>query len=449
MSDASQPSLLRRREVIEALRRGTVPRRGLDMFAVGMDRFETAFDEELDAVAAGRGVFKALRGDYGCGKSFTSRWLQQRAQARGFATAEVQISENDTPLHRLETVYRRAMEGLRTRELQDGAFRALVESWFYSLEDEVIASGADASDPDVFTKAVGELMEGRLAEVSAIQPQFGAVLRACHHARVHEDNATVEGLIAWLMGQPNVGASIKRKAGVKGDVDHTGALAFLRGLLILLRQTGSKGLVLILDEVETIQRVRSDSRDKSLEALRKLIDSVYDGRFPGLYIMITGTPAFYDGPQGVQRLGALSQRLHVDFGKDARFDSTRAVQIRLLPFDEARLVEVGTRIRDIYPTEFAERVASRVDDDVIVGLARKVTGKLGGKVGIAPRIFLKKLVGDVLDRVHEHADFDPAKHYDLDIQASEMDAEERAAAGIERSVDDIELELDAAKAEPS
>jgi len=32
-----------------------------------------------------------------------------------FAVAEVQISENDTPLHRLETVYRRATEGCAHR----------------------------------------------------------------------------------------------------------------------------------------------------------------------------------------------------------------------------------------------------------------------------------------------------------------------------------------------
>ena len=91
----SAPSLLLRRDVVEALRRGTVPRRGLDLFAVGTDRFERALQEELDRCAAGGSVFKALRGDFGCGKSFTARWYQQQAMSRGFAVAEVQISENE------------------------------------------------------------------------------------------------------------------------------------------------------------------------------------------------------------------------------------------------------------------------------------------------------------------------------------------------------------------
>ena len=86
-------------EIVDALRRGTVPRSSLDAFCVGLDRFETAIDADLDAVAGGRGVFKAIRGDYGCGKTFFSRWIQERAKQRNFAAAareaylEVQLLE--------------------------------------------------------------------------------------------------------------------------------------------------------------------------------------------------------------------------------------------------------------------------------------------------------------------------------------------------------------------
>src|SRR6266702_3000052 len=104
----------RRNEVVDALRRGTVPQRSLDAFAVGLDRFEGAFSEELESVRRGRAQFKAVRGEYGSGKTFFARWLQERAKRLGFATAEVQISETETPLHRLETVYRRLMERLAT-----------------------------------------------------------------------------------------------------------------------------------------------------------------------------------------------------------------------------------------------------------------------------------------------------------------------------------------------
>ena len=68
-----QPSPRRRREVIDALRRGTVPAAGLDLLAVGLDRFAPALDAELDAVAGGGAAFKAVRGEYGSGKTFFTR----------------------------------------------------------------------------------------------------------------------------------------------------------------------------------------------------------------------------------------------------------------------------------------------------------------------------------------------------------------------------------------
>jgi hypothetical protein len=213
-------------------------------------------------------------------------------------------------------------------------------------------------------------------------------------------------------------------------------------LLNVLRDSGYTGLVLVLDEVETLQRVRGDVREKGLNALRQLIDEVDAGRFPGLYLVITGTPAFYDGPQGVRRLEPLAQRLHVDFGGDARFDNLRAVQVFLPGFDPERLVAVGRKIRDLYSQDAAarDRVLALADDAYIAALAGAVAGDLGGQVGVVPRIFLKKLVGDVLDRIDQHPDFDPRRHYRLTIADEELTRVERAARGAPASVDDIELD---------
>lgn len=434
-------STARRQDIMAALRRGTVPSNGLDVLAVGMDAFAPTLDEELSVVAGGQGGFKAVRGEYGTGKTFFGRWLQERARASGFAATEVQINETETPLHRLETVYRRLVEHLATADTASGAFRSVIDGWFYALEQDVLADpGADPDDAAALLDRTEDLMEARLAGISKTAPAFSAVLRTYRRALAQGDGLLAEGLISWLAGQPNVAASVKRAAGIKGDIDHFGASNFLVGLLTILRDSGYAGLVMVLDEVETLQRMRTDTREKGLNALRQWIDEIDAGRYPGLYLVITGTPAFFDGPQGVQRLAPLAQRLHVDFATDRRFDNPRAVQIRLVPFDHTALLSVGRRVRDLYADgEVQEqRLRSVVDDAYLDMLARAVAGGLGGKVGVAPRLFLKKLVADILDRVDLHADFDPRKHYTLTLVDSEMSAVERAAAAAS-SVDDIEL----------
>ena len=49
------------------------------------------------------------------------------------------------------------------------------------------------------------------------------------------DTPTADGLAAWVGGQPHVAAAVKRQAGIRGDLDHFGAMAFLQGLLTVLK----------------------------------------------------------------------------------------------------------------------------------------------------------------------------------------------------------------------
>ncbi|GAT68503.1 ATP-binding protein [Planomonospora sphaerica] len=436
----SAVSPARRREVISALRRGTVPAAGLDLFAVGLERFENALDEELEAVSTGAAVFKAVRGEYGSGKTFFARWLAERAKRRGMAVSEIQISETETPLHRLETVYRRLTERLATATHPPSALRDVVDAWFFTLEEDVLASGTGDLDA-----GVTELLERRLAAVARTTPAFAAALRGYRQARTAEDDATAEALLAWLGGQPNVSAAAKRTAGIRGDLDHFGALGFLQGLLTVLQDCGHPGLLVVLDEIETLQRVRSDVREKALNALRQLIDEVDSGRFPGLYLLITGTPAFFDGAQGVQRLTPLAQRLATDFGGDPRFDSPRSVQLRLTGFDLPKLVKLGCAVRDLYASGSAapDRITSLVGEAYVADLAQVITGTLGGQVGVAPRLFLRKLVDGVLDRVEEFPDFDPRRDYALTVSVRELTEVERnvLSPGSASDVDDVDLDL--------
>ena len=152
--------------------------------------------------------------------------LAERAKRVGLATAEIQISETETPLHRLETVYRRLTERLTTATHQPSALRAVIDSWFYTLEEEVLDAGdVDEADAPALAGAMNVLMEQRLAEVARTTPAFAAALRGYRQARSAGDAATAEALIAWLGGQKSVAAGARRAAGVRGDLDHFAALA--------------------------------------------------------------------------------------------------------------------------------------------------------------------------------------------------------------------------------
>lgn len=163
----------------------------------------------------------------------------------------------------------------------------------------------------------------------------------------------------------------------------------------------------------------------------------YPFAHPGRY-----QPGQSHAPQGLKKLPPLAQRLHTEFDTDIRFDNPRAPQIRLGAFDRNLLLEVRTKVRDIYAdgSSAADRIRTLADDALIQSLAERVTGSLGGKTGIAPRIFLKKLVADLLDRIDCHEAFDPRRDYRLTIRENELSTEERNSMPA-TSVDDISLPL--------
>jgi hypothetical protein len=171
-----------------------------------------------------------------------------------------------------------------------------------------------------------------------------------------------------------------------------------------------------------------------------LLDDIDGGRFPGLYLMITGTSAFFDGRQGVQLLPPLADRMRADFTGDPKFDNPRAPQIRLAGFTPGRLLLLGRNVRDLYAagSSAKDRIIELIDDDYLGILSGAVAGRLGGKVGVAPRLFLPKLV-DVLDRVDEYDDFDLRRDYTLTVERAELTVVEREAAAV--TLDDIDLDV--------
>ena len=127
--------------VFQRLRDGLVPERGLDAFAVGIERQRAEMRRLLELAEDRRGRFKFLRGGYGCGKTFMARLAVLDAQARGFATSFVVVSDNDLHFHRFDDVYRKVVQELGDRrraraarsatsstagsaEVEDGAGRA-------------------------------------------------------------------------------------------------------------------------------------------------------------------------------------------------------------------------------------------------------------------------------------------------------------------------------------
>lgn len=410
--------------VFEKLRGGFVPERGIDAFATGIERQRTEIARQLDLAASGEGTIKFLRGGYGCGKTFMARLALLDAQEQGFATSFVVVSDSDLRFHRFEEVYRKVVTELSTASCNRGALGDILDRWVGRIELALEDAGEDPDTPD-FDQKVQRRLESDLASLTEGKApgDFVRVIQTIFQLKEKGQLAEAGALISWLSGSSNVSAAAKRSAGIKGEIGSRDALAYLRGILEIVKAAGYKGLVIVIDEAETILRMRSDSRHKSLNGIRQIADAA--GAYPGLLWLFTGTPEFFDSRRGVAGLAPLHDRIR--FLKQGAVASLRQPQLELVPFDQARLEAVALRLRDLYLTDDRPLLEERVSEPFIRKLVQSVTEGFKGDVGVVPRQFLRNFVNQ-LDLVDElGADHDPMEAYGF--QPSDLTPQEEEALG--------------------
>ena len=396
--------------VFELLRKGLVPERGIDTFAVGIEKQRGELHRQLELAGGGEGTIKFLRGGYGCGKTFMARLALLDAQERGFATSFVVVSDNDLKFHRFDDVYRKVMTELGTSSCPRCALSDILDRWIARVEDALIAAGEDEDAAD-FDEKVQQRLEADLASLTGGQaPQdFIRVIQTIFRLKQEGDVSEAGALISWLCGSGNVAAASKKVAGIKGDIGSRDALDYLRGVLEIVKAAGYKGLLIVIDEAETILRMRSDSRHKSLNGIRQIADAA--GSYPGMLWLFTGTPEFFDTRHGVAGLTPLHDRIR--FLKQGAFASLRQAQLELVPFDAERLRSVALRLRELYPSGTRSVLEERVSLAFIDRLVAEVTKGFRGDVGVVPRQFLREFVTQ-LDLVEENDDYVPMELYGFD-----------------------------------
>jgi len=407
--------------VFESLRKGLVPQRGLDAFAVGIDKERGEMARQLDMAASGEGSIKLLRGDYGCGKTFVSRLTLQDAIERGFATSFVVVSDNDTRLYKFEELYARIVSNLSTSTCPQGALGDVLDRWVGSVEEALEDTGSDPDDEGFDALVLERLEQDLHARTQGQAPQdFIRVVKTIFELKQRGELTEAGALLSWLAGSRNVSASAKRAAGVRGEITSRDALAYLRGVLAIVRAAGHTGLVVVVDETETLLRSRRDTRGRSLNGLRQIADAA--GSYPGLLWVLTGTPDFFDSRRGVAGLPPLHDR--VRFMERGGFASMRQPQLRLRPFDKQRLFKVAHKLHKLYPAAERERVDERVTEGFIERLVDEVSHGFGQDVGVVPRQFLREFI-NVLDMVDEEEEFVPAQVYEFELDESSLRDEER------------------------
>lgn len=287
--------------------------------------------------------YKLVLAPYGGGKTHFLFSLGGRALAESFAVSYVPCSAGlslDEPLD----VYKELVKNLQQPGEVPRGLQALLEAVNRTKREEIDRAGA----PDVD----GALRRWRLSLRKSDFPEnaFGRVMAAALEAAEGDETTVGEAAFHWLQGEPEVLSRGDLRELRLARLPKADRKTFGRNLLLslvkFLPQADVHGLVLLLDEVETLTQVRGKALLRILAAMRVFLDSaagIPDG--VPLCGVFAATPEVLDE---MSQYPALKQRLAVS-GASFAEGNDLAVQLPLgeVAPQEALLEEVGRKLIDI------------------------------------------------------------------------------------------------------
>lgn len=382
-------------DIIQALKEGNVPPKGTSEICVGRELEIEEIKRLFEKIKKGKAATKFIKGDYGGGKSFLLKVIEEMAFKDNFVVSKITITRN-IPFNRFEEVYKNIVKTLKCKT--GTSLEHIIERWLTRLK---MVAMEETTDPLRQNSIVRENMTQDLEAARKYANSFAIAIENYNSAASYGDTETAHYAQAWLRGDSNIPFTMKKKFGVKGDVTKENAFTFLEALSAFLKSLGYNGLVILIDEVEHIRLLHTSKlRDGAYEYIRYIYDECNLGNFESTLFVFAGTGEFFDDDKrGIASYQALYGRIKDALNTDHK--DIRKPIMELEGFKKEELKKLGSKIVEMHAKVYSWNANSQIDSiiDEIVDIHENSALLTGGE--ITTREFVRTFLS-VLDTVQQN-----------------------------------------------
>jgi hypothetical protein len=407
------------RSIIEELRKGSVPVEYVPVFTVGRQKWLSYIEDDLENyIGQGGAKVRFISGDYGDGKTHFMSVVRHLALERGFAVSFVVLTR-DVPIHKFETVYQAIVRQLQGNFTGTG-IRALLDAWLEKMEKAPGQGQApDAGQPypaiaGQFKEIPGMDINFANALAALVNNRFAPLAEGEDKARRDADN---EILMHWFEGGKVTKRELKPFQ-IYEFLNKTNARQFMNSLILFLRHTGHQGLILLMDEMETVVAMSTTIRNAAYENVRLFIDNSETARFLHLFFSII--PDVLVSEKGFKSYDALWSRVR-SIGDTKRLNYRGVlVDLHQTPLQTEELLELGRVLRTLHGISYRWNPDDMVTDSVMEQIC--TSQKRMGVISEV-RLFIKQLITilDLAEQGTSPQDMDMARQ--MVETRQEMEAE--------------------------
>jgi len=357
-------------QIIESLRRGTPPERGVDLYSVGHEKLIEGIKRFHLSKISNRGIIRFISGSWGAGKTHFFRLLREISFQNECLVSTVGLNADDAALNKFEKIFYSIIRNITTptffssNQINEIApfGRVLQESLAY-------LGGGSRLMSDQYSYAEYVQARERLLQDHSIDIDFKKIVQKYWETFLpdapdlsQQEQSRAE-ILQWFSGEGS--ASVYRQRfSVNKTVNRDNAKLMLQSLAGFVQLAGYKGLVILFDEAEqAFSILRRSSLKDAHNNLLSLINNI-DG-LNGLFLVYATTPDFFTDPKhGIVIYGALADRIgKPEERKPKALDTIwnfDEVEIGLSDYQSA-----GKKILSIYTDEYPEGIDLLPSDEEV------------------------------------------------------------------------------------
>lgn len=372
--------------ILNSLRAGVVPRIGLQYIQVGRINELEAILSDLATVKEDGSTIRLVVGEFGSGKTFFLTLSSSIAQSEGFVTSRVDITTEKTLYARdgkAKSTYTEIISNLSTKTKPDGnALSQIIDNW---ISDNQI----DFNDTN--SSAIVENKLRPLSEhVSGLD--FANVISSYIEGYREDNKRLMDSSLRWLRGEYPNKTSARVDLPVMSVITDENYYDYLKLWSAFIGMTSFKGLLICIDELAVLSRLKSNVRAKNFEAILKMINDSLQGANKGIMFLLGGTPEFvYDKNKGLYSYGALETRLAKNPFEGKGIIDFSSPTINLPNLTPEELLICFRNIRNVFSKYDANNYL--IDDDGVHNFLNHCYKKMGAASFLSPREAIKDFVG--------------------------------------------------------
>ncbi|RLB93888.1 MAG: ATPase [Deltaproteobacteria bacterium] len=393
--DINQLEPFQARAIIEQLRKGSVPIEYVPLFTVGRQNWLTFIEDDLEHyIGKGGSKVRFISGDYGDGKTHFMSLIKHLAMEKGFAISFVVLTR-EVPIHKFETVYQNIVKQLQG-DFQGIGIRNMLEAWL-----EKLAATSVNTQKDEGQKKNIELAE-EFKNIPGMDINFANALAALIKNRFaplpdqeeEKQDADHEILLHWFEGGKVTKKELKPFQ-IYEFLNKTNSKQFMNSLILFLRHIGHQGLILLMDEMETVVGQSASIRNAAYENVRLLIDNSESSQY--LHIFFSIIPDVLTSEKGFKSYDALWSRIR-SIGESKKLNYRGVlVDIHQTPLKTDELIELGRCLRTIHGISYRWEPMDLVSDELMEQIC--ASQKRMGVISEV-RLFIKQLI-TILDMAEQ------------------------------------------------